>query len=131
KTPYAFFSARSGSSNNFSTDANIQFWGYSSNRQALFDCFFLVTAPQYQTVVGSQNQGARFPYVQNLVGNVATYHRSGSFQIVSAGKDRSFGDNTGQLAFGNPWVADNSNPTLTPDAMDNISNFSGGVLVAK
>jgi prepilin-type N-terminal cleavage/methylation domain-containing protein len=131
RTPYAYFAARAQSSNNYATLVNIQLWGYTTTPQRLLDCFYLVTAAQYQKVVGSNNQGARFPYWQNRVGNVATYHRVNSFQIVSAGKDRSFGDNNLNDLFGNQWVPNSSNPNLTPDATDNITNFSGGVLVPK
>jgi hypothetical protein len=130
KTPYAYFSARAGASNNYSTLANISVWvsGGFNFPDVLLDCNRLITL--YQPP-GANNTGTRFPYFQNQNGNVATYHRGSSFQIVSAGKDRMFGDNTGQNPLGNLWVANSSNGQLTPEALDNITNFSGGVLVPK
>ncbi len=139
KTPYAYFAARSGTTNNYSTSANIQTWGYTTNTNVLLDCPLLISA--------FGGDGTAYPFVQNLTpgpgtsapnGRVATYFRSNSFQIVSAGKDRNFGGKTmptnptvDPKVYGNPYVPDSSNPYLTPEATDNITNFSSGVLVSK
>jgi general secretion pathway protein G len=139
KTPYAYFAARAAATNNYSTSQNIATWGYTTNTNVLLDCFNLIGA--------FGGDGTAFPFVQNLApgpgvnapnGRIATYHRANSFQIVSAGKDKVFGGNTMPTApgvnpqlYGNPWVPNSSNAFLTPEACDDITNFSGGVLVAK
>lgn len=139
--PYAYFAARSGASNNYATLQNIALWGYTQNSNTLLDCFSLINAYR-----GDFGDGTAFPYMQAITpppnqaastGRIATYHRPSSFQIVSAGKDKLFGGNTmpqnaiNASNYGNPWSNDSSNPFLSPNALDNITNFSGGVLVPK
>jgi hypothetical protein len=143
--PYAYFAARAGASNNYATLQNIGLWGYSQNSITMLDCRLLInTFGGDGLPLGCD--GTNFPYLQALTpppnqsannGRIATYHRPNSFQIVSAGKDKLFGGNTmpqnpiNANAYGNPWTNDSSNAFLTPNALDNITNFSGGVLVPK
>ncbi|HMP02034.1 MAG TPA: hypothetical protein PKC45_05995, partial [Gemmatales bacterium] len=95
-TPFAFFAARGGTQNNYIGT----------------DCLALV--------------GPGFvPYFQSQSAAATVFHKSDTFQIVSAGRDRLFGS-------GGRFDPTNPGQFLTNSAdYDNVSNVSNGTIVPK
>ena len=131
-TPYAYFLARDASTNNYFNDC-----------------------PQLINQMANQAQGGvgnipYQPYFQSISGAapnfVIRYHRPDKFQIVSAGRDRVFGlgghylpsqPQNSPFASGPPLGLSPTDPRydLNGDSIvddwDNITNFTGGRLVAE
>lgn len=99
-TPYAYFAARPGTQNNYNGGDCANLMG------GLFMPYY-----QSQTTVGPSQ--------------VTVFHKSDTFQIISAGRDQLFGT-------GGRYDRNNPEAGLTSAAdFDNITNISGGPIVPK